>query len=152
RLRALFGAEAVPEPLFGFYRYEEYSYQLTRPGASFKAKDMTEWAKRPMRDEEYCIVGESVNPLDSGWQAAAITSADNCFRGSVFDDIKPSMVTGWETCKNTFTNRMLKRGHPGTFDLCLLLSNEVHARDMAGLEYCGGPTELPVSTGEISVV
>ena len=158
RLRSIFGTNTVPQPLFGFYRYEEASYQLTRPGASFTAKDMIEWAKRPLRDEDFCIVGESFNPLDSGWQDAAVTSAHNCFRGSVFQDkFQPADVNAWERCSNPFTNRNLIRGGPSTDDVCMLLSNEAHLRDLAGLNFCGGPTSLPTassddSSSEISAV
>jgi hypothetical protein len=145
RLRAIFSNETIPDPLDGYYRYEQFAYQLTRPGAGFLSGQLYAWAKEPIPGEKICMVSEGFDALNSGWQDGAVTSAHNCFRGKVFQDLyQPGDVQKWERCSNRFTNRDLIKGNAqSTNDLCLLLENEYHMRDLAGLNYCGGPTVMP---------
>lgn len=156
RLRAIFGADTVPDPLDGFYRYEKDAYQLTRPGAGFTASQMFAWAKQPLAGEKICMASEGFNALDAGWQEGAVVSAHNCLRGQVFQDLyQPGDVNKFERCSNPYTNRDLIKGNSQSEnDLCMLLSTEFHMRDLAGLNYCGGPSvitaEVDAGTQEVT--
>lgn len=144
RFRNTMGSYNVPDPLEGFFRFEESAYQLPSPGWDFTFDRLFHWASQPIEGERICFATEGLNPQDSGWQEGALDSAHRCLRGRVFDDVITSEdVDGFERCSNAYTERELIKGDEGTFDLCLLLENEYSMRDLAGLNFCGGPSVLP---------
>ena len=58
---------------------------------------------------------------------------------------RQSDIAGFETCAPNVTSgsaRVLTSANkPSGNDVCLLLNNEYHGRDLTGFEYCGGRDE-----------
>lgn len=134
----------IPEPVEAYYSSEVFAYAGIAPGAPFKATDWLTWATEPMRGEKLCFATEGVNMFDSGWQEGAAKVAHNCLRGNVFKDVVSSTaVSALERCRANISsgaNRYLDNGNKNSGnDVCLLLRNEYHIRDLANYTYCGGP-------------
>ena len=143
-LRAQFNISdgPIPDPVDAYFHTERYGYSYISAGADFSAAQQTAWSVQPLGTERICLASESYSTLDTGWQEGATHSAHNCFRGKVFSDvITNAQVSAWERCSNGFSGRQLDNGNKNTGnDVCLLLANEYHLRDLANLSFCGGPS------------
>jgi hypothetical protein len=129
----------IPDPVDAFYRGEKNGYTYLSAGVPFTAAQQSAWAAEPLTGEKLCLVGESFNTLNSGWQEGAALSAQACMRGPVFNDvISAATADSWEMCINPTTEVVLDAST--ATDPCLLLENEYVIRDLAGLDYCGGPS------------
>lgn len=132
----------IPDPVDAFYKSEQNGYTYISAGAPFTAVQQTAWAIEPLAGEKLCLVGESYDMLNTGWQEAAAFTAHNCMRGPVFNDvISGETVDSWETCVNPTTGAVLN--YSSSFDVCLLLENEYVMRDLAGIDYCGSASVYP---------
>lgn len=147
RTRFNFGSvvdQPIPTPVESYYSSEPYGYAGIAPGAPFRATDWLQWAVEPLVGENLCIATEGVNMFDSGWQEAAAKVAHNCLRGNLFKDvIRSTDIDALERCRANITsnaNRYLDSGNKNSGnDVCLLLKNEYHIRDLANYTYCGSP-------------
>ncbi len=134
----------IPDPEQSYYSYERYAYTGVRPGGSFTSAQVETWATQPIINEDLCIASESVNLLNTGWMEAAARSAHNCMKGKVFTDvISVGTLNSLEACSANLTSgpsRPLSISNKNSGnDVCLLLRNEYHMRDLANYSYCGGP-------------
>lgn len=152
RLRRAFPLDTIPNPTGFFYRDEEFAYSLPGIGADYTNDQLLSWASRPLDREGVCMASEGYNFFDGGWQEAAAVSAHRCLGGPVFSDIfHPADIAKFERCTNVFTGRVLDKADP-QYDQCLLLANEASMRDLAGLDFCGGPsTQAIVSEGNDTI-
>lgn len=144
RLRAKFGLSdgPIPDPVDSFFKSEKNGYTYLQVGVPFTATQQTVWAAEPLAGEKLCLVGESFDTLNAGWMEGAANTAHNCMRGPVFSDVvSASTVNSWESCINPTTEVVLD--YASSSDECLLLENEYVTRDLAGLDYCGGPSVYP---------
>lgn len=149
RLNARFGAElgsaGVPNPVFAFFHSESFAYAKILAGATFTPTELVQWAVQPLPGVPLAFASESFNPNDSGWQEGAARSAHSALGGPVFRDlISATTLTQLARCRaNVSTNnRFLDAGNKNSGnDVCLLLRNEYHMRDLAGYAYCGGPSD-----------
>ncbi len=136
--------QPIPEPVEAYYSSEIHGYAGIAPGAPFRATDWLQWATEPLVGEKLCFATEGVNMFDSGWQEGAAKVAHNCLRGNVFKDVvKATAITELERCRANITsgaNRYLDNNNKNTGnDICLLLRNEYHMRDLANYTTCGSP-------------
>ena len=142
---------SIANPTESYYSSELYAYSGIAPGAPFRATDWLRWATEPMPGEKLCFATEGVNMLDSGWQEGAAKVAHNCLKGNVFKDVIPSsVVQALERCRANISNganRYLDGGNKNSGnDVCLLLRNEYHIRDLAHYKYCGAPQDYDYPT------
>lgn len=136
----------IPNPTESYYSSELYAYSGLAPGAPFRATDWLAWGAEPFPGEKLCFATEGINMFDSGWQEGAAKSAHNCLKGNVFKDVIPSTtVQALERCRANITNganRYLDSSNKNSGnDVCLLLRNEYHIRDLAHYTYCGAPQD-----------
>jgi hypothetical protein len=136
--------QPIPEPVEAYYSSEIHGYAGIAPGAPFRPADWLQWATEPLMGEKLCFATEGVNMFDSGWQEGAAKVAHNCLRGNVFKDVvRASAITELERCRadiKSGANRYLDNNNKNTGnDICLLLKNEYHMRDLAGYPTCGSP-------------
>lgn len=134
----------IPDPVEAYYQSDLYAYAGIAPGAPFRALEWMAWAAEPIIGEKLCFATEGVNMLDSGWQEGAARVAHNCLKGNVFKDvISSTRVQALERCRaniSTAANRYLDGGNKNSGnDVCLLLRNEYHLRDLANYTTCGSP-------------
>jgi hypothetical protein len=134
----------VPEPVESWYASDRNGYHYIKAGADFGSAALLQWARQPLPNEKICLVSESFNVLDQGWMEGAAKSAHSCLGGNVFSDlIKSTTLQSLERCRATITsgsNRYLDDNNMNSGnDLCLLMRNEYHLRDLANFTYCGGP-------------
>ena len=146
RLRDTLTNDVIPDPVSAVYSSEKFAYWLPGSGTDFTATQAISYAKEPIRGEKICLASESYYGLDSGWQEGAAKSAHSCLKGPVFTDvISNGEVARFERCTNAATGRQLdvSNNQQTGNDVCLLLFNERHMRDLAGFNVCGGPTTVP---------
>lgn len=146
RARAALGSAVIgpiPDPEQSYYSYEQFAYTGVKPGAPFNSAQVETWAVQPIPQEDICIASESVNLLNTGWMEAAARSAHNCLKGPVFNSVIPvGTLNKLESCSANFStspNKKLSFSAASGNDVCLLLRNEYHLRDLANYTYCGGP-------------
>ena len=134
----------IPDPVEAYYSSEVFAEASLAPGAPFRATEWLKWATEPMPGKKLCFATEGVNMFDSGWQEGAAKVAHNCLRGNVFKDVVSSTaISALERCRANISsgaNRYLDNGNKNSGnDVCLLLRNEYHMRDLANYTYCGSP-------------
>jgi hypothetical protein len=144
RVRARFGP-TVPAPTFAVYNSEPFAFAKLLAAATYGQKELTAWASAPLAGEAVAFASESFYPSDSGWQEGAARSAHLALGGRVFADlISGTTLSQLARCRANVSaaNRYLDPGNKNSGnDVCLLLRNEYHMRDLANYSYCGGPSE-----------
>lgn len=150
RLNIMFSAAmnmTIPMPEFSHYQFEPHELAQIKPGATFTLNEHERWAAAPLKGEAISLTSEAFRIKDSGWMEAAMKSAHNALRTTIYSDIISTVeVSAFERCRPTvwsnltISNRYLDTDNtPSKQDLCLLLTGEYHLRDLVGLKYCGGP-------------
>ena len=154
RTRLFLGAAIgtpIPDPTQSYYSSELYAYAGVAPGAPFTVGQWSAWAAEPLAGEKICFATEGTNMLDSGWMEGAAKSAHRCLASNVFKDVISSQtLSALERCRANISsgaNRYLDSGNKNSGnDVCLLLRNEYHIRDLANYSYCGGPSTYEYPT------